>query len=190
MVVDIGARDGRRVVVGSVVALFLGVSGLVGAVTAFLDGEPVGGSVALVIGLVLTGVALLAVISWKKVSRPRLLVLEVPGVRWDDPEGAPWAVGWQELAAVSVSRTRERVTSPATLLLRRTMVRLDLFPADPHAFRARHPGMAHLTRPDGRYRVPLGDAARLVPVLDRAATRYAPHLYRGVRDEGFTVGLT
>ncbi|MBP2338717.1 hypothetical protein [Saccharothrix coeruleofusca] len=190
VVVDIGTRDSRRVVVGGVVALFFGLSGLAGAVIAFRDGEPVGGSVALVIGLVLTAIPVLVLVSWKKVSRPRLLVLEVPGVRWDDPQGTPWAVPWHELSAVSVSRTRERVTSLATLLLRKTMVRLDLFPADPNAFRARHPGMAHLARPDGRYRVPLGDAARLVPVLDRAATRYAPRLYRGVQDEGFTVGLT
>ncbi|MEV8441315.1 hypothetical protein AB0425_28385 [Actinosynnema sp. NPDC051121] len=57
----------------------------------------------------------------KRISRPRELVFEVQGVRWDDPAGAPWAVAWQESGAV--------------------------------------PG-------------------------------FAPHLYRGVRDEGFVVGLS
>ncbi|MER5260641.1 hypothetical protein ABTZ99_00995 [Actinosynnema sp. NPDC002837] len=190
VVVDIGTRDTRRVIIGGVVAGGLGVLALVGAVSAYADGEGVGGTIALVIGLAFTGIALGAVLNWKKISRPRKLVFEAPGVRWDDPQGAPWAVAWHELGAVRISRTRERVVNPADAVLRKTMVRLDLLPADHQAFRDRHADMAHLAREDGAYRLPLGDAAALVPVVERAVLGFAPHLYRGVQDEGFTVGLS
>nr|BFE48544.1 hypothetical protein GCM10017745_19710 [Saccharothrix mutabilis subsp. capreolus] len=56
--------------------------------------------------------------------------------------------------------------------------------------RLRHPGLAPPARPDGAYRLPLGDAANLVPVIERAMTTFAPRLYRGIQDEGFTVGLS
>jgi hypothetical protein len=168
----------------------LGVLALVGAVGAYSGGEGVGGTIALVIGLAFTGIAVGAVVNWKKISRPRKLVFEAPGVRWDDPAGAPWAVAWQELGAVRISRTRERVVNPADAIVRRTMVRLDLLPADQDAFRARHADMAHLAREDGAYRLSLGDAAALIPVVERAVLGFAPHLYRGVQDEGFTVGLS
>jgi hypothetical protein len=191
-VIDIGARDTRRVLLGGGVAGALGVLSLFGAVSTLAGGEVVGGSIFLVIGLLFTGVAVLAVVNWKRVSRPRTLVFEARGVRWDDPRGVGWAVPWQELGAVSISRTRERVVQLSDALTRRTMVRLDLFPADPRSFRPRHPDMEHLweqhTVRNG-YRLPLGDAANLVPVIERAMTQFAPRLYRGVRDEGFTVGL-
>ncbi|WP_433264435.1 hypothetical protein ACQPZF_35075 [Actinosynnema sp. CS-041913] len=190
VVIDIGTRDTRRVLIGGTVAGVLGLLALFGAFSAYADGSGVGGTIALVIGVVFTGIGVLAVVNWKKVSRPRKLVFEPPGVRWDDPQGAAWAVPWPDLGAVRISRTRERVVQLADALTRRTMVRLDLLPADPAAFRARHPGMAHLVRPDGTYRLPLGDAANLVPVVERAVLTFAPHLYRGIQDEGFTVGLT
>lgn len=191
VVVDIGSRDTRRVLIGGTVAGGLGVLALVGAVTAFADGEPVGGSIALVIGLAFTGIGVAAVVNWKKVSRPRKLVFEPQGVRWDDPEGTSWAVAWSELGAVQISRTRERVVKLADAVMRKTMVRLDLYPGDP-GFRPRHPEMEHMwefhTVRDG-YRLPLGDAASLVPVIERAVLQFAPRLYRGVRDEGISVGL-
>ena len=190
VVIDIGRRDVRRVLIGGAVAGALGVASLVGAVTAYADGEGVGGTIGLVIGLAFTGITLGAIVNWKKVSRPRKLVFEAPGVRWDDPAGAPWAVAWPELGGVRISRTRERVFHPADSVVRKTLVRLDLLPADPPAFRARHADMAHLARHDGAYRVPRGDAANLVRVIEGGVLRFAPHLYRGVQDEGFTVGLS
>ncbi|MCC8245883.1 hypothetical protein [Saccharothrix luteola] len=190
VVIDIGRRDVRRVLIGGAVAGALGVAALVGAVTAYADGEGVGGTIGLVIGLAFTGITFGAIVNWKKISRPRKLVLELPGVRWDDPAGAPWAVAWPELGGVRISRTRERVFHPADSVVRKTMIRLDLLPADHQAFRDRHADMAHLAREDGAYRLPLGDAAALVPVVERAVLGFAPHLYRGVQDEGFTVGLS
>ncbi|MFD1146745.1 hypothetical protein [Saccharothrix hoggarensis] len=190
VVIDIGKRDVRRVLVGGAVAGALGVAALVGAVTAYADGEGVGGTIGLVIGVAFTGITVGAIVNWKRISRPRMLVLEPSGVRWDDPAGAPWAVAWPELGAVRLSRTRERVFHPADSAVRKTMVRLDLLPADAPAFRARHADMAHLARQDGVYRMPLGDAAGLIRVIEGAVLGFAPHLYRGVQDEGVTVGLS
>lgn len=190
--IDIGTRDTRRVIIGASVAGVLGVLALVGAVSAFVDGEPAGGSIAGVIGVAFTGIAVLAVINWRKVSRPRQLVIEPPGVRWNDPEGVPWAVPWQELGGVAVSRTQERVVQLSDALTRRTMVRLDLFPRDPRRFRATHPHMEHLWEfhnVRNGYRLPLGDAANLVPRLDHSLRQFAGPIYLGVRDEGFSVGL-
>ncbi|PSL58402.1 hypothetical protein B0I31_101620 [Saccharothrix carnea] len=190
VVIDIGRRDVRRVLIGGAVTGALGVAALVGAVTAYADGEGVGGTIGLVIGLAFTAITLGAIVNWKRISRPRKLVLEMPGVRWDDPAGTPWAVAWPELGGVRISRTRERVFHPADSVVRKTMVRLDLLPADPPTFQARHADMAHLARQDGVYRLPLGDAAALITVVERAVLGFAPHLYRGVQDEGFTVGLS
>jgi hypothetical protein len=190
--IDIGTRDTRRVIIGASVAGVLGVLALVGAVSAFADGEPVGGSIAGVIGVAFTGIAVLAIVNWKKVSRPRQLVVEPPGVRWNDPDGAPWAVPWQELGGVAVSRTQERVVQLSDALTRRTMVRLDLFPRDPQRFRAAHPHMEHLWEfhnVRNGYRLPLGDAANLIPTLDHSLRQCAGPIYLGVRDEGFSVGL-
>lgn len=191
-VIDIGTRDTRRVIIGASVAGVLGVLALIGAVTAFADGEAVGGSIAGVIGLAFTGIAAAAIVNWKKVSRPRKLIVEQPGIRWDDPQGIAWAVLWQELGAVSLSRTQERVVQLSDALTRRTMVRLDLFPRDPQRFRATHPNMEHMWEfhnVRNGYRLPLGDASNLIPVLDNALRHCAGPLYRGVQDEGFTVGL-
>lgn len=190
VVIDIGTRDTRRVLIGGTVAGVLGLPALFGSVSAYAGGEPIGGTIALVIGLAFTFIAVAAIVNWKKISRPRKLVFEQSGVRWDDPQGSPWAVPWPDLGAVRISRTQERVVRLADALTRRTMVRLDLLPAHPQAFAARHPGLAPLARPDGTYRLPLGDAANLVPIIERAVLTFAPHLYRGVQDEGFTVGLS
>lgn len=192
VVIDVGARSRRRVLIGSLVAGALGITALVGAVSAFTAGETAGGVMGSLVGSLLSGVALLGALNWKRVTRPRLLVFDAAGVRWDDPRGTPWVVAWQELGAVSISRTRERAVTLADAVVRKTLVRLDLFPADPH-FRARHPEMEHMWefhRVRQGYRLPLGDSADLIPVVERAMTSFAPQLYRGVRDEGFTLGLT
>lgn len=191
-VIDIGTRDTRRVIIGGTVSGVIGIAALAGSASAFADGEPVGGGIALVIGLALTGIAVMAVVNWRKISRPRKLIIEPPGVRWDDPQGMPWAVPWQELGAVSVSRTRERVVQLSDAVTRRTLVRLDLFPRDPQRFRATYPHMEHLWEfhnVRNGYRLPLGDAAKLVPVLDNSLRHFAGAIYLGVRDEGFSVGL-
>ncbi|MEW1847553.1 hypothetical protein AB0392_57170, partial [Nonomuraea angiospora] len=124
-------------------------------------------------------------------SRPRKLVFDAYGVRWDDPQGRPWAAPWAELSGVGISRTQQRRVKLADYIMRKTMVRLDLFPADP-GFRGRHPDLEHLwefhTVKNG-YRLPLGSNPKYIPVIEHAMRQYRPAIYLGIRDEGFMVGL-
>jgi hypothetical protein len=119
------------------------------------------------------------------------LVIGQDGIRLDDPRGRPWSATWQELGGVAISRTRQRRVKPADVVVRRILVRLDLFPADA-GFRASHPEMDHLWelhRVRNGYRLPFGSAPQLIPLMDEAFRRCCPDIYRGVVDEGFTVGL-
>jgi hypothetical protein len=175
------------------------------ALYAGLAGEVDGGGevAAVVIGVLFLLPALLVVAFARQVFRPRKLVLEPGGVRWDDPRGNPWAVAWPELAAVVISKhspmqvpmsADDRIVNAATdkVLGERAHVRIDLYPADP-GFAQRHPQMNPLWGRQGvagGYRLPLGNKADLVPVLDQALRRFAPGAYRGVvATEGF-MGLT
>ena len=192
VIVDLGKSDTRKVLIGGSVAGVLGILALVGAVTAFLDGEPVGGSIAAVIGIAFTFIGVMAVVKWKTISRPRKLIIEQQGIRLDDPQGMPWAVGWQDLGAISISRTQERAVQLADALVRRTLVRVDLHPRDPQRFRPAHPTMEPMWefhRVQNGYRLPLGDSAGFIAPIDQALRTFAPQIYRGVIDEGFTVGL-
>jgi hypothetical protein len=192
VVIDLGKNTTRKVLLGGSVAGALGILALVGAVSAFVDGEPVGGSIAGVIGIAFTGIGVMAVVKWKTISRPRKLIIEQQGIRLDDPQGMPWAVAWQDLAAISVSRTQERAVRLADALVRRTLVRVDLHPVDPQRFRPAHPTMEPLWefhRVQNGYRLPLGDSAPMIGPIDHGLRTFAPQIYRGVLDEGFTVGL-
>ncbi len=192
VVIDLGKSDTRKALIGGSLAGGLGILALIGAVTAFVDGEPVGGSIAGVIGLAFTFIGVMALVKFKTISRPRKLVVEQQGIRLDDPQGAPWAVAWQDLGAISISRTRERAVELADALVRRTLVRVDLHPLDPARFRPAHPTMEPLWefhRVQNGYRLPLGDSAPMIAPLDHALRTFAPQIYRGVIDEGFTVGL-
>lgn len=169
----------------------LGVLGISAGLTGRISG---GAGVAVasgVVGGLLLLIAVIAVLLWRVLTRPRSLVIEQAGVRWIDPRGSSWSIAWAELAAISVSRTVNR--NPRKLVSS-AMVRLDLFPADP-GFRQRHPEMERLwelQRVRNGYRVPFGDipdSLRLVPRLDEALREFAGPRYRGVSDEGFTVGL-
>jgi hypothetical protein len=192
VVIDLGKSDTRKVLIGGSLAGGLGILALIGAVTAFADGEPVGGSIAGVIGLAFTFIGVMALVKFKTISRPRKLIIEHQGIRLDDPQGTPWAVAWQDLGAISISRTRERAVELADALVRRTLVRVDLHPLDPARFRPAHPTMEPLWefhRVRNGYRLPLGDSAPMIAPLDHALRTFAPQIYRGVIDEGFTVGL-
>ena len=186
------SNDTIKVLICCTVEGVLVILALIGSVSAFADGEPVGGIIAGVIGIVFTGIGVLAVVKWKVVSRPRKLIIEQQGIRLDDPQGMPWAVGWQELGAVSISRTQERAVQLADALVRRTMVRVDLHPRDPQRFRPAHPTMEPLWefhRVQNGYRLPLGDSAGFIAPIDHGLRTFAPQIYRGVIDEGFSVGL-
>ena len=192
VVLDLGASDTRKVLLGGSLAGGLGVLALFGAVSAFVSGEPVGGSIAAVIGLAFTFIGVMALVKFKTISRPRKLIIEPQGIRLDDPQGTPWAVAWKDLGAISISRTRERAVELADALVRRTMVRVDLHPLDPARFRPAHPTMEPMWefhRVQDGYRLALGDSAPMIAPIDAGLRMYAPQIYRGVIDEGFTVGL-
>lgn len=204
VVIDVGATATKQLIVGSIVLGAIGgialVSGLIGAV----DGGSGGAIAAIAIGAVFLLLGLLPVMMRRKAFRPRKLIFEPAGVRWDDPQGQPWAVAWGELAAVSISKhsklevkqesLNDKIVGAATdkLTGENVLVRLDLYPADP-GFRARHPQMERLWEMHdvkNGYRLPLGRNAKYVQPIAHALASFAPQIYRGVQTtEGF-MGLT
>lgn len=189
--IDLGAHATRTVALGGAVS---GAVGLLALVAAF-TGQVIGGTGATVAAGVIGGIfllfALVVLFSWRTLSRPRRLIFDAGGIRMDDPHGRPWSVAWDELSGVAISRTVQRRVKPADYVVRRVLVRLDMFPADP-GFRTRHPEMEHLWelhRVRNGYRLPFGSAPELLPRIDEAIRRHRSDIYRGVRDEGFTVGL-
>ncbi|MFC4128449.1 hypothetical protein [Nocardia rhizosphaerae] len=192
VMIDLAAGLRTRIVVAIVVSGGIGLLGIWCALTGRVaGGARIATIVALVVSVLLLTLALGSAALWRVLTRPRALVVDGTGVRWLDPRGGPWAVHWSELAAISVSRTVNR--SPRRVVPS-AMVRLDLFPADP-GFRQRHPELERLWefhRVRRGYRIPLGeipDSWRVVERLDEGLRRYGGPRYRGVCDEGFTVGL-
>ncbi|MCG5215330.1 hypothetical protein [Streptosporangium sp. KLBMP 9127] len=190
-VIDVGADAKVKSIVGGSVAGGIGLIALLSAVVGAVNGGIGTRITVALLGIVFLAIGLLPVFAWQKLARPRELIFEADGVRWDDPEGRPWAVQWHELAGVRISRTQQRRVKPADYIMRKVMVRLDLFPADP-GFRLRHPEMEHLWefhRVRNGYRLPLGSSPKFIPVIDNAMRQLHPSVYQGVQDEGFMVGL-
>ncbi|WP_433871951.1 hypothetical protein [Saccharopolyspora sp. CA-218241] len=192
VVLDLGGRAAAQILVGGALAGGIGLLALGGVVFGGTGGDTVGLVIGSTIGLVFLGIGLLCLLGWRRATRPRHLLFEPEGIRCSDPGGTSWAVRWEELSAVTISRTQERAVQLSDHLTRRTLVRLDLHPADP-AFRQRHPEMdallaAHPQRQ--AYRYGLGHAADWIPHIERGVRQYRPQLFQGVRDEGFTVGLS
>jgi hypothetical protein len=175
IVFDVRKSTRRHLVTGAVIGAVLGVPALVsGVVGLFADDPPVVGlAVMIVLGLLLSAMPVITIARWKVMQRPHQLVVEQPGIRWDDPRGAPWAVRWSELDIVMVHGELTHDGVP--------LVCLRLHPGDPH-FAARHPEMAHLVDPfseRGVYRVSLTIDDTFVPRLDDALTTFAPDTYVG-----------
>ncbi|WP_188195334.1 hypothetical protein [Nonomuraea sp. SYSU D8015] len=191
VVIDVGRDAKVKALIGGSVAGVIGIMTLYWSFTGQVTGGSDGMVPGVVFGLIFLSIGLLPVIAWRKLNRPRHLVFDAFGVRWDDPRGKPWAVAWAELSGVGISRTKQRRVQLADYIMRRIMVRLDLFPADP-GFRARHPDMEHLwefhTVKNG-YRLPLGSNPKYIPVIEQAMRRFRPQAYLGIKDEGFVVGL-
>jgi hypothetical protein len=203
VVIDVGKTNGRKAIIGGVVAGVIGLGILIAGIASLADSAG-GGIVGIVFGLLLLALPLAVVVRKDKIFRPQLLVFEAAGLRWDDPKGAPWAVPWSELAAVSVSKHSPKQVGPESvqdklvgaasdkIVGERAHVRLDIFPADP-GFAGRHPEMAHLWERQGvenGYRLPLGGNVKFIPTIAAAMGRFAPQVYRGVNaTEGF-MGLS
>ncbi len=203
VVIDVAGTDGRKAAVGAIVAGFVGFIGIVSGIISLTTDGFGGGLTAIVIGALFLIPAGIILAKRDKVFRPRRLVFEPAGVRWDDPHGAPWAIPWSELAAVSINKhspqqvpesAHDRMVGAATerVVGERAHVRLDLYPADP-SFAGRHPELAHLWERQGErggYRMPLGSNVSFIPTIAMALGRFAPQVYRGVNaTEGF-MGLS
>lgn len=149
----------------------------------------------LVFGAVLLSLGLIPVVNAKRYFRPRRLIIEPPGIRWDDPKGKSWAMPWRDLAAVSISlheKAEGRETSLSGVLAGAAVdqalgkvvrVRLDLFPADPWV-RGRHPEIEHLWESyklRNGYRQPLGSHANVIQQIEWAVSHFQPRVYRGVQ---------
>ncbi len=203
LVIDVGSTDGKKAAIGAVVAGVVGLIAIVSSLAGAVDGGAGAQILGIVIGLLFLLPTILVIVKRDKVFRPRKLVFEPAGIRWDDPRGAPWAVPWSELAAVSVSKhtpmevdhsLNAKVSGAITdkVVGERAHVRLDLYPADP-SFPGRHPELAHLWERQGvrgGYRMPLGSNVKFIPMITEAMGRFAPQLFRGVQQtEGF-MGLS
>jgi hypothetical protein len=200
VVIDVGSTNGRRAAVGAVVAGVVGLIAVVSGLAGAADGGIGVGIAVTAVGVLFLLPVVFVVIRRDTVFRPRKLVFEPAGIRWDDPKGAPWAIPWTELAAVSISKHSPRQFGPESVSDKlvsaasdkiageRAHVRLDLHPADP-SFAGRHPELAHLWELQGvqrGYRLPLGSNVKFIPVIAQGVGRFAPHLYRGVNaSEGF-----
>jgi hypothetical protein len=194
-VIDVGKATGKRLVIASIVIGALGLISICAGLTGAVEGGIGVAIAAIAIGGVFVLIGLLPLLMRKKAFRPRRLVIEQPGLRWDDPQDKPWAVPWQELSAVAISKhgavevdhsLNAKVSGAISdrMLGESVLVRLDLFPADP-GFHQRHPEMAHLWAQD-RYRLSFGRSPWLIPQIDAALRHFQPMLYRGVQEtEGF-----
>ncbi len=204
VVLDVGKVDGRKAVIGSIVAGVIGMVAIISSLAGGVDGGGGAVAVGLIFGVLFLLPALFVVIRKDKVFRPRKLVFEPAGLRWDDPRGAPWAVPWGELAAVVISKhtpmqvgsesLSDKLSGAASdkLVGERAHVRLDFYPADP-GFAGRHPELAHLWERQGvqgGYRLPLGSNVKFIPTIAQAMAQFAPSIYRGVQKTEGAMGLS
>lgn len=176
--VDVADVHARQMVVGMAVAGFFGVVAIAAAVTGAVEGGTGVRAAAFAIGAVFALIGVLPLLMWRVAFRRRRLVLDAAGMRWDDPDGRPWAVEWSELSRVRLTGPEPGTGGPRAA----PTVNLLLYPADPE-FREAHPEMEHLaveeaTAPGVAYRLPFGHAHRLVGPIDDALARFAPGTYR------------
>lgn len=189
VVLDVGTADTRKVIIGAVVSGVIGLLAVIAGLAGAVDGGTGIAITVIVVGALFLIPGILTITLRRKVFRPRRLVFEPAGLRWDDPQGAPWAIPWRELAAVSVEKhtpikvsqnVGERLAEATAdkMIGERGHLWLDLHPADP-GFAARHPELAHLWTGAG-YRLPLGGNMRFIPLIADAMSRFAPRIYCGV----------
>ncbi|MFV2173478.1 hypothetical protein ACFHW2_41790 [Actinomadura sp. LOL_016] len=180
--VDVADVQGRQMVVGMAVAGSFGVVSVAAAVTGNVDGGTGVRVAAFLIGLVFSLIGVLPLLMWRAAFRRRRLVLDATGMRWDDPDGIPWAVRWSDLSEVAFSFPGPDTGAPGIP----STVHLAFRPADA-GFRDEHPELNHLAAATGdasgdeagvEYRLPFGHAQRVVGPIDGALSAFAPGLYR------------
>jgi len=203
VVLDVGKDAAKKSIIGSSVAGVIGLIAIISGIAGAVEGGTGTQIAVIVVGALFMLPVVITLAMAKKVFRPRRLVFEQAGLRWDDPQGAPFAVPWSELAAVAISKHTPREVpqdlsghlaskTAEKMVGERAHVRLDIYPADP-GFANRHPEMAHLWERQGvqrGYRIPLGGNANFIPVIAEGMCRHAPRIFRGVQHTEGMMGLT
>jgi hypothetical protein len=142
--------------------------------------------IAALIGAMFGGFGVAVKINYPAVMSRHVLHVDHTGVRYDVGRGGvkPFTVRWDELSAAAVSTAEHQSRTNGT-----TVVRLDLTPADPAGFPARHPEMDGIRHGTG-YRLPLGPNRYLIRPVSEALRTFAGDRDRGVVDEGRAGPLT
>lgn len=170
--IDVGSAAARRTIQAGAVFGVIGLAALVAAFAADIDSTGVQVA-AIVVGLALCALGLVPVLLRRTMSRPRRLVIDAGGLRWEDPQETSWAVTWPELARVTLTCPPPGVTGPRLLVLR---------PAEP-AFHDAHPEMAELATTIGAeqkedaYVMRLAYPKSVIRPLDEALSTFAPDRY-------------
>jgi hypothetical protein len=190
VMIDLATGTATKTIAVAAICGAIGLAATLAALLGAVSGGLGGRIVVLVLGLIFLALGILPLAKYKTLTRPRKLLIEPGGIRWDDPKGAPWAVPWNELAGVSIS-TATKISRGQAITTTTTLVRVDLFPGD-QGFQSRHPEMAHLWEHSGAkqsYRLPLGPKGDSITAIDNGLRMYAQARYRGVIDEGIAMGF-
>jgi hypothetical protein len=188
--IDMAAGSAMKVIGIAAICGGIGLIAIIAALAGAVSGGGGGRIAVIVIGLIFLALGVAPLAKYGTLTRPRKLLIEPGGIRWDDPKGAPWALPWNELAGVAIS-TATKVSRGQAVTTRTTLVRIDLFPGD-QGFAARHPELAHLWEHSGArqcYRLPLGPVGKHITAIDNGFRMYAQGKYRGVSDEGIAMGF-
>lgn len=170
MVIDVSTIDSRKVLIGALLLLFFGISGLIGAVTE--DDY----SIAMwIVGGIFTLLGIFAADGWRRARKPARVVFEPLGIRYEHDK-LGWSIAWSELNEFSVYAVRGvRSDWP-------TQVNLDLVPRDPN-FGEQRPELGFRWRTDEkppRLRQNIGQVWSEMNRITGAANQFAPWLFRGV----------
>ncbi|MFI9811880.1 hypothetical protein [Saccharothrix variisporea] len=158
--INMGGRAHGRLVLAVLVPSLLGVVALAAFVRGMFSGgrgEWLVGSVV-VLALVVVAPRLIYRVT-EHFARPRTLVIGPDGVRWNEPRGTSWAVGWDEVAGVAVIGARSG--APVLELVA-------------------HKGFRDPSLTGDRYRRPLPDTG-FTTTVDLALRRFAGDRYEGLR---------
>ncbi|WP_447003992.1 hypothetical protein ACRAKI_30800 [Saccharothrix isguenensis] len=155
--IPFGNRTERRVALA--VQLGLTAFGVLLMFLSYSDGH----LAAMVVGPLVALGGLVGGGIWRRRARPRRLVVEPHGLRWEEKSGS-WTVPWYELHAVALSRTGDKPS-----------LWMHLAPRDKQAFAATYRSV-----PKNMYGhwILLADETG-GPMLDLALQRFAPQLYQG-----------
>lgn len=187
VVIPVSRANTRKLAIAWTLLALIVASALICGVAELVSGRTRDGVIALGIGTALLALSLVGLLVRRRASLPRTLAIEPAGIRWDNANGQTWAVPWQELAAVGLTRHERADDGPPTAgelavdkaLGKPVLVHLELYPADP-GFRQRRPELARLWKQD-RLRLQLGFNAHQLPQLDAALRYFQPGRYQGIR---------